>query len=180
MSQSAPNMDNQTHMIASTTLNVGPVFLLFPDVKGKTFGQVVIPRQIVLEESNSSGSGAIQMVQSPSVSSIPAGFIAKPLGGDIVIIYADNPTNLSESVGEKVRASKKAGDLELAEALVNKDRKLEYRRLVSRTDQGRATFYLGDAVPSNNADIVFPIGKQNEGFTGTKTIFSNWCFLEIK
>lgn len=179
-SQSAPNMQNQTHTTSTTTLNVGPIFILFPDAKGKTFGQVIIPRQIVLDKAYTSGSGAIQMVQSPSVSNEAAGFIAKPLGNEFVIIYNDNAKNLSESVDKKAKASKRTGDLELAEALVNNERKLEYRRLISQIDKGRATFYLGDAVPGNSSDIVFPIGKESQGMGAPKTIFTNWCFLDIK
>jgi hypothetical protein len=180
VSQSAPNMENRTEMIATTTLNVGPVVVLFPDMKGKSFDQVIIPRQIEIYKSDRSGSQAIQVVQAPGISSVPAGFIATPLGEDIVIIYNDNTKNLSESVDEKVKVSKWAGDLELAEALINKNKKLEYRKLVSKIDQLRATYYLGDAIPTNSSSIIFPIGKEGLAFNAAKTIFTNWCFLDIK
>ena len=179
-STSAPNMQNETHQIATTTLNVGPVFFLWPNAKGKTYDQVIIPRQIILDRSSTSGSGAIQIVSSLSISSASAGFVVKRLGSEIAVIYTDNPKNLAESVDDKVKASKKAGDLELAEALISADKKLAYRKLLSQIDQGRATYYLGDAIPTNSQYAVFPIGKQGEGFNGLKTIFTNWCFLDIK
>lgn len=180
ISQSAPDMNNRTHMKATTTLNAGPVVVLFPNLKGKAFDHVIVPRQIELYKSASSGSQPIQIVNTPGLSSVPAEFIAKPLGSEIVIIYNDNLENLSASADAKVKVSKKTGDLELAEAFINKEKKLEYRKLVSQTDKVRATYYLGDAIPTNSPNIVFPIGKEGQGFSALKTFFTNWCFLEIK
>ena len=179
-SRSAPDMNNRTHMKATTTFNVGPVVVLFPDLKGKTFDQVIIPRQIELYKSASSGSQPIQIVSAPGISSVPAEFIAKPLGSEIVIIYNDNLENLSASADGKVKVSKKTGDLELAEAFINKEKKLEYRKLVNQTNKVRATYYLGDAISTNSSNIVFPIGKEGQGFSALNTFFTNWCFLEIK
>jgi hypothetical protein len=182
VSQSAPNpmMGNRTETVATTTLHVGPVFILFPDLKGKKFDQVIIPRKIEISKSSQSGYGAIQIVQSRGIVSAPAGFIPTLLGEDIVINYTDNAKNLAESADEKVKVSKWAGDLELGEALINKERKLEYRKLVSQIDKRRTTYYLGDAIPTNSSSIIFPIGKEGEGFGAPKTIFTNWCFLDIK
>lgn len=180
-STSAPNMNNQTHMIAVTTLTVGPVIVLFPDKNGKTYDQVMVPREIVLSKGQSSGSGAIQVVTAPRQSDVTTGFLATRLGQDIVIIYNDNVKNLSKDVDEKTTVSKSAGDLELAEALVSGNRKLEYRKLISETKKGRATFYLGSSVPvANTSTIVFPIGKEGQGFNALKTYYTNWCFLDIK
>jgi len=64
------------------------------------------------------------------------------VGEDILILYTDNTKNLSESVDEKVKESKWASDLELAEALIDKEKKLEYRKLVSQIDKRRTTYYL--------------------------------------
>ncbi|HEV9035642.1 MAG TPA: hypothetical protein VGQ51_03440 [Puia sp.] len=179
-STSAPNMNGQTHEIATTTVTVGPVIVLFPDKNGKTYNPVIVPREIILSKSQSSGSGAIRVVASPRQSDVSTGFLATQIGGDIVIIYNDNVKNLSKDAGEKLTVSKSPGDLELAEALVNKDKKLEYRKLISETTKGRATFYLGSSVPSNSSSIVFPIGKEGQGFNALKTYYTNWCFLEIK
>ncbi len=179
-SQSAPDMNNRTHMKATTTLNAGPVVVLFPDLKGKAFDYEIIPRRIELYKSASSGSQPIQIVTAPGISNVPAEFIAKSLGNEIVIIYNDNLANLSTSADEKVKVSKKTGDLELAEAFINKEKKLEYRKVINQTDKVRATYFLGDAIPTNSSDIVFPIGKEGQGFSALKTFFTNWCFLEIK
>lgn len=180
VSTSAPNMNNQTHEIATTTVTVGPVIVLFPDKGGKTYQPVVIPREIVLSSYQTSGSGAIQVVAAPRQSDVSTGILATKLGDDIVIIYNDNLKNLSKDAEEKVTVSKSPSDLELAEALVSKDKKLEYRKLISEIKKGRATFYLGDAVGSNTASVVFPIGKQGEGFNARKTFYTNWCFLDIR
>lgn len=181
VSTSAPNMNNQTHMVATTTLTVGPVIVFFPNMNGKTFNQVIIPREIILSKGQTSGSGAIQVVAAPRQSDVTTGFLATKLGDDIVIIYNDNIKNLSKDVSEKMTVSKSASDLELAEALVNKDKKLEYRKLISETKKGRATFYLGNSIPTaNSSTIVFPIGKEGQGFNALKTYYTNWCFLDIK
>jgi hypothetical protein len=182
VSQSAPNsmMGNRTETVATTTLHVGPVFVLYPDMKGKTFDQVIIPRQIEMSKASSGGYGAVQVVGAPGIASAPAGFIATLLSEDIVIIYNDNTKNLAESVDDKVKVSKWAGDLELGEALINRDRKLEYRKLVSQIDKRRTTYYLGDAVPTNTSSIIFPIGKDFQGMGAPKTIYTNWCFVDVK
>ena len=120
------------------------------------------------------------IVRSPKVASAPTGLLAIPLGDDIVILYNDNPKNLAEAVDEKVKKSDWAGDLELGEALINKERKLEYRKLISKTDKHRATYYLGDAVPTNTSSIIFPIGKEFMGMGLAKTIYTNWCFVDVK
>ncbi len=178
--QSAPNMNNQTHETATTTLMVGPVIVMFPDKNGKTFDQVMIPREIILSKSQESGSGAIQVVTSPRQSDISAGYLATQLGENILVIYNDNLKNLSKDVDAKTTVTKSTGDLELAEALINKDRKLEYRKLISELKQGRSTFYLGNNIPANSNSIVFPIGKGGTGFNEMKTYYTNWCFLDIK
>jgi hypothetical protein len=180
-STSAPNMHGQTHMIATTTLTVGPVIVLFPDPKGKTYEPVIIPREIELSKAQSSGSGSIQVVSAPRQSDVTTGFLATQLGQEIVVVYNDNIKNLSKDADAKTTVSKSASDLELAEALVNKDKKLEYRKLISETKKGRATFYLGNSIPAaNSSTIVFPIGKEGQGFNALKTYYTNWCFLDIK
>lgn len=180
VSRSAPNMNNQTHNTATTTLTVGPVLVMFPDKNGKTFDPVIIPREIMLSKSQESGSGAIRVVSAPRQSDVTAGFIATQLDGNIVVIYNDNVKNLSKDADEKTTITKSTGDLELAEALVNKERKLEYRKLISQLNQGRSTFYLGNAIPANSSSIIFPIGKEGLGFNAMKTYYTNWCFLDIK
>jgi formaldehyde-activating enzyme involved in methanogenesis len=181
VSQSAPNMQNQTETIATTTFHVGPILVLYPNMKGKTFDQVIIPRQIEMSKSSGSGHGAIQVAVAPGIASGPAaGFFATPLGEDIVIVYNDNTKNLAESVDEKVKVSKWASDLELGEALINKERKLEYRKLISQIEKRKCTYYLGDAIATNSGSIIFPIGKEPVSFGGVKAVYTNWCFLTIK
>jgi hypothetical protein len=180
VSRSAPNMNNQTHNTATTTLTVGPVLVMFPDKNGKTFDPVIIPREIMLSKSQKSGSGAIRVISAPRQSDVTAGFIATQLEGNVVVVYNDNVKNLSKDADEKTTITKSTGDLELAEALVNKERKLEYRKLISELKQGRATFYLGNSIPGNSSSIIFPIGKEGQGFNAMNTYYTNWCFLEIK
>lgn len=180
-SQSAPNMNNQTHDVANTTLTVGPVIVLFPDNNCQTYEKVIIPREIILSNSQISGSGAIRIVAAPGLSDVATGFLARKLGQEIVIIYNDNVKNLSRGTDEKMTTSTSSGDLELAEALVSKDKQLEYRKLISEIRKGRSTFYLGNPIPAaNSSTIVFPIGKEGQGFNTFKTYFTNWCFLDIK
>lgn len=179
--QSAPNMQNQTEAIATTTFHVGPILVLYPNTKGKTFDQVIIPRQIEMSKSSGSGHGAIQVAVAPVIESGPAaGFFATPLGEDIVIVYNDNTKNLAESADEKVKVSKSASDLELGEALINKEKKLEYRKLISQIEKRRCTYYLGEAIATNSDSIIFPIGKEAVTFSAVKAIYTNWCFLNIK
>jgi hypothetical protein len=174
-----PNGPYSNKTIETITLHVGPVVVLFPDMIGKAFDQVIIPRQIELSKSTQAFNSPI-IVRSPKVASAPTGLLAIPLGDDIVILYNDNPKNLAEAVDEKVKKSDWAGDLELGEALINKERKLEYRKLISKTDKHRATYYLGDAVPTNTSSIIFPIGKEFMGMGLAKTIYTNWCFVDVK
>ncbi|MBC6491916.1 hypothetical protein ACFSQD_10670 [Flavihumibacter stibioxidans] len=180
ISQSVPNMRNETKTVTTSTLNVGPVLLFFPDMNNKTFEHVAIPRKMVLSSSAGSGSGTIKLVQSPSVSVSSSGVISSVIGNEIVIVYNDNETNVDRSEGEKTVATKSAGDLALVEALVDKDRKLSYRKVVSESRDKRAAYYLGNSIPNSASSIIFPIGKQGLGFNAWKTFYTNWCFLQIK
>lgn len=179
-SKSAPNMNGQTHVTATTTMTAGPIMAFFADKSGKIMEPVMIPRQISLSKYASSGSGAIKIVQAPGANTSSAGFVARNAGDDIVIIYNDNVDNLNKPVDAKVETSKFASDLELAEALITRDRKLQYRKLLGEAQRKRTTFYLGNTVPSTTGNIVFPIAKEGQGFDARKTFFTNWCFVEVK
>lgn len=91
---SVPNMENQTHEISVTKLDVGPIVAFSLNKMGKTFDYTLIPRGGSLTQSASSGSGAIQMVQSPGISHSFTGFIATRLNDGIAIIYDDCEENL--------------------------------------------------------------------------------------
>jgi hypothetical protein len=179
-SKSAPNMNGQSHTTATTVMTAGPIMAFFADKSGKVMEPVMIPRQIALSKYASSGSGAIQLVQAPGANNSSGGFVARSVGDDIVIIYNDNIDNLNKSVDAKVETSKYASDLELAEALITKDRKLQYRKLLGESQHKRTTFYLGNTVPSTSNSIVFPIAKEGQGFDARKTFFTNWCFVDVK
>jgi len=178
-STSAPNMNNQTHQIATTTLSVGPVTAFFLNKGGKTFDYTLIPRRISLSRSASSGSGAIQVVQSPGISHSYSSFAAANLGDGIVIIYDDNESNLSKNQNEKIAEAHSAGDLVLAEGLISADKKLQYRKQIGKDLSGKYTYFLGNAIPTSTPSIIFPIAKEGSGFNARKTFYTNWCFLDV-
>jgi len=177
---SAPNMNNQSHMVSTTTFEIGPVLAFFLNPAGKTVELAVVPRNISTSRSASSGTGSIQWVQSPSIVRSYANFSASRLGDEIVIIYNDTEKNLARSEDDKVAGAKSTGDLVLAEALINKDKKLEYRKEIGEDIKGRYTYFLGNTVPTSSASIVFPVAKQGEGFNSNKLFFSHWCFLSVR
>jgi hypothetical protein len=179
-SKSAPNMNNQTHTIATTTVTAGPILAFFPDKSGKSMSQLVIPRQIMLSKYAQSGSGAIQIVQAPWTSASSAGVVSRMAGNDIVVLYNDNIENINRSLDAKVEVSKYASDLELAEAVITTDHKLGYRKVLGQADKKRTTFYLGNTIPTTTGGVVFPIAKEGQGFDARKTFFTNWCFVDIK
>lgn len=179
-SSSTPNRNNQSSTVATTIYKAGPVIVFFPDLKGKTFDQVVIPRKIIFTKMARSGSGSIQLVQSPSVSSSSAGLVSSTTANEIVVIYNDNETNLLQEEGKKTVTTKAAGDLALAEAFIGKDKKLAYRKLVSESQKDRSAYYLGNTIPTSTSSIVFPIAKEGLGFNARKIFFTNWCFLNIQ
>jgi hypothetical protein len=179
-STSAPNMNNQTHEISTTTLEVGPVMAFFLNKAGKTFDHALIPRKISISKSAGSGSGAIQMVQSPGISHSYSSFTVTNLGDGIVIVYNDIENNLNKDVNEKIAEAHSAGDLVLAEALINNDKKLQYRKQVGKNLSGKNTYFLGNTIPAASSSIIFPIAREGAGFNQRKTFYTNWCFLEIK
>jgi hypothetical protein len=65
----------------------------------------------------------------------------------------------------------------LAEAVISKDKKLQYRKQIEKHGW-QDTFYLGNTVPTSSPMIIFPIGKEGQGFNTRKTFFTNWCFWE--
>lgn len=165
---------------ATTITKTGPVIIFYPNTKGNSFEHVIVPRRISVSRTNMGGSGAIQIVQSPIASIANSGYLGKSLGDDILIIYSDNETNLIKGEGEKLVTTRSAGDLSLAEAVINKDKKLEYRKLVGKNQQKGFSYYLGNTVPSSTSSLIFPVGKVVAGMTSYKTIFTNWCFLDVK
>jgi hypothetical protein len=179
-SKSAPNMNNQTHEIAITTLDVGPVMAFFLNKNAKSFDYTLIPRRISLSKSASSGSGAIQVVQSPGISHSYSGFAAANLGDGIVIVYNDDEKNLTRDEDEKIAEAHSAGDLILAEALINADKKLQYRKQIGKDLSGKYTYFLGNTIPTSSPSLIFPIAKEGTGFNVRKTFYTNWCFLDIK
>ncbi|MFL5788892.1 MAG: hypothetical protein ACJ748_12615 [Flavisolibacter sp.] len=180
ISTSAPNMENKTQQLAKTTFEVGPVLAFFLNKTGKTFDYVLIPRNITSTRVASSGTGAIKIVQSPKVSHSYSNFTTTNLGDEILVIYNDNEDNLKRSEDEKIAEAHSTKDLVLAEALINKNKKLEYRKQIGENAGKNYTYYLGNTVPTSSSLIIFPLAKQGVGFNARKTFYSNWCFLDIK
>jgi hypothetical protein len=133
-----------------------------------------------LSKSASSGSGAIQVVQSPGISHSYSGFAAANLGDGIVIVYNDDEKNLTRDEDEKIAEAHSAGDLILAEALINADKKLQYRKQIGKDLSGKYTYFLGNTIPTSSPSLIFPIAKEGTGFNVRKTFYTNWCFLDIK
>jgi len=177
---SGMNGNNQSKLQTTTTLNTGPILAFFPNKDGKTFEYSIVPRRSSLSRSASSGSGTIQMVQSPMVSSSSTGFIVVASGDDIVILYNDNEDDLKKDVNEKTVESHSTKNMVLAEALINKDKKLQYRKQLGQNIKGAYTYFLGHAIPVSSSALVFPVAKQGVAFNARKIIYTNWCFLDVK
>lgn len=176
---SAPNMNNQSHAVSTTTFNIGPVMAFFLNKSGKKVDYTIIPRNIILSKMASSGSGAIQIVSSPGISRSYSNFVAADLGDEIAIIYNDDEANLKRGEDDKVAEAHSPKNLVLVEALIDKDKKMEYRKQLGENVSGRYTYFLGNEVPSSSASIIFPIAREGNNFNARKTFYSNWCFLDV-
>jgi len=179
-SQSAPNMNNQTHTVATTTAETGSIFAFFPNKNGKTFEYALVPRNLTFSLSQSSGSGPIKIVSSPNFSTSYAGYTAAKSSDGIVIVYNDGQKNMAKAENDKIAETTTPKDIVLAEALINKNKKLEYRKLIDNSTSSRYTYYLGNTIPTSGSSIIFPIGKQGMGFNARKTYYTNWCFVDLK
>ena len=177
---SAPNMNNNTHLDATTTLEVGPVIAFFPDKPGKNLDYSLIPRRLELSSYAQSGSGIIQVVQAPGITRAYSGFVSVVLGDKIMVLYNDDPANVSRPLDAKVLKADSPKDLALAEAMFGADKKLQYRKQIAEDLKGRSTYYLGNLAPNSQDLIVFPIAKKGVGFNARKTFYTNWCFLNFK
>ena len=140
----------------------------------------IIPRRINLSKGASSGTGAVKIVQSPTVSHSSAGFISSVIGDEIVILYNDNVKNIARAEDQKPVTTDGNGDLELVEAIINKDKKLEYRKLISETQKKRYTYFLGNSIASSSSSIIFPLGKEGASFNARNIFYTNWCFITMK
>jgi len=169
----------KTKEVMTTTLDIGPVLSIYLNKSGKTYDCIIIPRKLSLAKYASSGSGTIQMVQAPRISGSYGSFSAARLGDEIAIIYNDGEKNLTRTEDDKVAEEESPKDLVLAEALINKDRKLEYRKQIAKNLSGRYTYFLGNTIPTSSSSVIFPIGKEGTGFNARKTYFTNWCFVDI-
>jgi hypothetical protein len=175
------NTNDYSKEIAITTFDVGPVISFFLNKAGKTFDYALIPRNISLSRSAvAGGMGVVHVVQSPGISRSYSGFAAANLGDEIVIIYNDGEDNLKRGDDEKVSETRSRGDLVLAEALISKDKKLQYRKQIGKSIGGKYSYFLGNAVPTSSSFIIFPIAKEGVEFNARKIFYSNWCFLDIK
>lgn len=174
------NMNNQARTKTTTTLNVGPIIAFFPDKNSSSFGYVIVPRKIVFSRSQSSGSGAIKVVQAPGLSYSSSSFITTNINDETVILYNDNETNLKNNESDKITTTYSTTDFVIAEALISKDKKLQYRKQIGENLKGNYTYYLGNAIPNSSSSVIFPIGKGGVGFNALKTFFTNWCFINIK
>lgn len=172
------NMQGQTHEVAITTIDVGPIIAFFPNKNGKTYDYELIPRKSSVSKSAQSGSGAFQIVQAPGLSHSFADFIATNIGDEILILYNDNEENLRTGANGKTAHSPK--DLVVAEALIGKEKKLQYRKQIGENLKGNYTYFLGNAIPTSSTSIIFPAGKEGMNFNARKIFYSNWCFLDIK
>lgn len=180
VSTSAPDRNNRSHQQATTTMNAGPIVAFYPEKKGKSFEKVIIPRSIELSKSARSGSGSIQLVSAPGLSNSSAGFVVTSKEGKLVIIYNDNATNLSKDPTQKIVKTDKASELSLAEAVIDSDKQLQYRKVLSDIKKGRSAYMLGNAIPTTSTTaIIFPVGKDGVMFNGMKTFYTNWCFLTL-
>ncbi|HEY1872614.1 MAG TPA: hypothetical protein VGG71_16250, partial [Chitinophagaceae bacterium] len=140
----------------------------------------VIPRKISLSRTASSGSGAIQIVQAPGISRSYSNFTATNLGDEIAIIYNDDEKNLAKSEDEKIAEAHSTNDLVLAEALISKNKKMEYRKQIGKNLSGKYTYFLGTTIPTSSSSIIFPVAREGSGFNARKIFYTNWCFLDIK
>ncbi len=179
-SQSAPNMNGQSHMVSTTTAETGCVFAFFPNSNGKTFEYAFVPRNITFSIGQSSGSGSIQVVSSPKFSTSYSGYTAAKSGDGIVIVYNDGRKNMEKADNDKIAETSSPKDIVLAEALINKDKKLEYRKQIDNGTGSKYTYYLGNTIPTSSSSVIFPIGKQGAGFNARKTYYTNWCFVDLK
>jgi hypothetical protein len=181
-SQMSYNMDMQMQMrtTATTRLEVGPLIAFFPDKNGKTFEYELIPRKSSFVKAARSGSGAIQMVQSPGISHSYSDFIGMNIGDEILVLYNDDEENLKKGTNEKTVAAHSPKNLVVAEALIGKDGKLQYRKQIGENLKGNYAYFLGNVIPTSSSSIIFPIGKEGMNFNARKMFYSNWCFLDIK
>jgi hypothetical protein len=178
---SAGMNDNfKTKVESTTTINTGPIITFFPNKNGKTFEYAIVPRTSSLARGAESGTGVVQIVQSPFVTSSSTGFIAVGSGDDIVILYNDNEENLAKDVNDKIVESHSTRNVVLAEALIDKDKKLEYRKQLGQNIKGAYTYFLGNIIPVSSSGIVFPVAKQGVGFNSRKIIYTNWCFINVQ
>lgn len=170
----------QTRDHATTTLDIGPVMSFFLNKAGKTFDYAIIPRKISLSKVASSGSGAIKVVQAPGISRSYSNFTAISLGDEIAIVYDDDEKNLTRGEDEKIAEAHSTNDLVLAEALIGKNKKMEYRKQIGKNMSGKYTYFLGTTIPTSSSSIIFPVAKEGSGFSARKIFYTNWCFLDIK
>ncbi|MGN6341336.1 MAG: hypothetical protein ACTHML_10255 [Ginsengibacter sp.] len=174
------NDNFKTKLESTTTINTGPIIAFFPNRNGKTFEYAIVPRTSSLARSAESGTGVIQIVQSPLVANSSTGFIVVGSGNDIIILYNDNEDNITKDVNEKAVESHTTKNMVLAEALINKDKKLQYRKQLGQNIKGAYTYYLRNIIPVSSSSLVFPVAKQGVGFNARKIIYTNWCFLDVR
>lgn len=161
--------------VATTTFMAGPVMIFYPEQDGKRFETVFLNRKIIMRKSQRSGSGAIQIVQSPMISSSSSGFITQYRNGELLILYTDNAANVEKGTDIKIIPSKTALDLAIVEVVIGKDRKPGPRKIVHDIHENNLAYYVGTAIPNPEGKLIFPLGKES----GLKTMYQYMCFVDI-
>lgn len=167
---------SSSHMVVTTTFTTGPVMIFYPDTDGKRFETVFLNRKIILNKSQRSGSGAIQVVQSPIISTAGSGFITQYKNGELQVIYTDNARNVEKGTDTKVIPSESAKDLALVEVVIGKDRKPGTRKILHDIHENNLSYYIGSAIPNVEGRLIFPIGKES----GMKTLFQYVCYVDMQ
>jgi len=119
-------------------------------------------------------------MQAPRLSHNFSGFFVKELKDKIVFVYDDYGKNVEQDLNSKTISTSRPGNYVLAEAAIDNNGNILYRKKIADDPKGTYTYYLSESLYGPNNSYLIPIGKQGNGFSAMREFYNQWCILEAQ
>lgn len=156
----------------------GPIMAFYLHPKDATVEVVSIPRNLVVFSLPRLGEAAIHVKPLPGPIRSYLSFFVANKGDRFVIVYVDDVKNLEQGLDNKPKKAVDITKFKLVEALVNPNRKIEYRKTFETPGDNNYGFLPASHIPSATT-IVFAVADQGKIKFGFKNKITNWCFLKM-
>lgn len=165
-----------------STYETGSIISLFLKKESSEYTYSLLPRDIYALRAHSQTNAVttISFIQEPRISRGYFGYFVKELKNKIVFVYDDAEKNIEQDLNGKTISAKTSANLALAEAAIDKDGKILYRKKLADNQDGRYTYNLSETIYGSNNFYIIPISKQGNGGNELRDFYNHLCILELQ